>query len=77
MKAVARKSFGVLIVVSTLGAGLAANAFAVTDYTNMFAGVQTELTTALTAIIPGVVLVFAILAGIRLGFALYKRLAKA
>jgi hypothetical protein len=76
MRAMGRKAFGVGIVLSTLGAGLAVPAFATTDYTNMFAGVQTELTTALTAIVPGVVVVFAILAAIRLGFALYRRIAK-
>lgn len=45
------------------------------DYTNTFAGVQTELTAALGQIVPMVVVVLSLLLGIRLAIAFFRRVA--
>lgn len=59
------------VAVIPLSQALFANA--TFDYTNTFSGVQTELTAALTAIVPAVVVVFALLLGVRLAFTLFRR----
>jgi len=70
-----RKVFGVAFVVSLLGAALAVPSFAAFDYTNTFTPVSTELQAALTALVPIVLVVFAIILGIRLGMSLVRRVA--
>jgi hypothetical protein len=72
-----RKVFGVGFVASMLSVAMAVPSFATYDYTNTFSGVGTELTAALTAIVPLVVVVFALLLGIRLAFKLFKRVTSA
>jgi len=62
-----------------LGAMLAtqvATAYASFDYTNTFAGVQTELSTALTAIVPLVIVVFALVLSIRLAFRFFRSFSR-
>lgn len=49
--------------------------FASFDYVNTFTPVQTELETAITALVPIVLVIFAIILGIRLGMSLVRRVA--
>lgn len=71
-----RMAFGVPFVAAIFVAAMAVPSYAAFDYTNTFAGVQTELSTALTSIVPLVVVVFALILGIRLAFNLFRRVVK-
>jgi len=71
-----RKLMGVGIVLPILSIGLAVPSFAAFDYTNTFGSVSTELSTALTAIVPLVVVVFALILGIRLALRLFRSVAR-
>lgn len=71
-----RRVGGVAFMVAMLVVGTALPSFAAFDYTNTFNGVGTELTTALQAIVPLVVVVFAIILGIRLALKLFRTVAK-
>ncbi len=64
-------SAGLVVVV-------AAPAFASTslDYTNTFASVQTEVFGAIPQLMVGILAIFAVLTAVRLGLALYRRVAK-
>jgi hypothetical protein len=72
---VLRKLFGVLFVTVMVMVGAALPSAAAFDYTNTFTPVSTELQVALTAIVPIVLIVFAIILGIRLGMSLVRRVA--
>jgi hypothetical protein len=58
---------------------LAVPSFAATsiDYTNTFASVQTEVFGAIPQLMVGILAIFAVLTAVRLGLALYRRVAKA
>lgn len=70
-----RKALGVLFVMAMLSIGLAVPSMAF-DYGNTFGTVNTELTAALTSLIPVVLVVFALILAIRLGLRLFRSVAR-
>jgi len=71
-----RMVFGVSFMLAMLIVGAAVQSFAAFDYTNTFNGVQAELTTALTAIVPLVIVVFALVLSIRLAFRFFRSFSR-
>jgi succinate dehydrogenase/fumarate reductase cytochrome b subunit len=67
-----RLAVGVGIMVPMLSAGLASRAFAF-DYANTFAPVTTELLVAITAAVAAIALPFAVILGVRLALAMYRK----
>jgi len=68
-----RKWVLALVGAGGLSIGFAVPSFAAFDYTNTFTPVSTELQVAIGAIVPIVLIVFAIILGIRLGMSLVRR----